>query len=214
MNKYYAILGLNATATKDDVRRAFRKLAFQWHPDRNSSPGASEKFMAINEAYEILIGERKAPGYKPGTGTTYSAPRPRAKTAYERGQENINRIHENRKQKLRDLREQYCDPLHVEKNKKKMYTEAYMYFVGAGLVALAGAAIPILTGNMVLFIWTMGPAVGLGLRLLWSGGRIKLRADMIFSGREDYSFNELKEFFTSDLGLRSRRGGTGSWSGW
>lgn len=212
MNKYYAVLGLTSTATKDDVRRAFRKLAFQWHPDRNSAPGASEKFMAINEAYEILIGERKAPGYTSGTGTAYSTPRPREKTAYERGRENINRIHETRKRKFETLREEY---LKSPGEKEKMYREAYTYFAGAGGLLLFSIAAPLVIGAPANMIWTIPVAIGLGMRLVWRGGRIKLRADMIFSGRNDYSFEDLKEFFLDEVGVRYQSGGRrGAWPRW
>jgi len=64
-------------------------------------------------------------------------------------------------------------------------------------------------------IWTIPVAIGLGMRLVWKGGRIKLRADMIFSGRNDYSFEDLKEFFLNDTGFRTRGGGGRSgWPHW
>jgi curved DNA-binding protein len=52
---YYSILGVNKTASSDDIKKAFRKLAVKYHPDRN--PGnkqAEEKFKEISEAYEVL----------------------------------------------------------------------------------------------------------------------------------------------------------------
>ncbi len=51
---YYEVLGVARSATEDDIRRAFRKLAFDHHPDRNSDPGAADRFKEINEAYEVL----------------------------------------------------------------------------------------------------------------------------------------------------------------
>ncbi len=51
---YYGILGLQAGAEDDEIRRAFRALVKQYHPDLNSHPGAREKFMEIHEAYECL----------------------------------------------------------------------------------------------------------------------------------------------------------------
>ena len=58
---YYEILGVERDASEDDVRRAFRKLARQYHPDINKDPGASEHFKEANEAYEVLSnGERRA----------------------------------------------------------------------------------------------------------------------------------------------------------
>ncbi len=51
---YYAILGVSPDASQNDIRRAYRRLAMQWHPDRNKSPDASRMMQVINEAYEVL----------------------------------------------------------------------------------------------------------------------------------------------------------------
>lgn len=59
MRKYYQILGLPDNASLDDIKRNYRKLAFHYHPDRNSSDEAQEKFILIQEAYEVLIGKKK-----------------------------------------------------------------------------------------------------------------------------------------------------------
>ncbi|UJR16301.1 hypothetical protein I4U23_003207 [Adineta vaga] len=50
----YAILGIKATATEDEIRKAYRKKALQYHPDKNSSSAAEEIFKEINKAYETL----------------------------------------------------------------------------------------------------------------------------------------------------------------
>lgn len=56
MNKYYEILGLNPNASEDDIKKAYKKLALQYHPDRNKDNPveASEKFKEISNAYQIL----------------------------------------------------------------------------------------------------------------------------------------------------------------
>lgn len=54
MIDYYAILNIKPTASKKEVKEAFRKEALKWHPDRNSSPDATERMQLINEAYLIL----------------------------------------------------------------------------------------------------------------------------------------------------------------
>jgi curved DNA-binding protein len=51
---YYGILGLSKEASDDEIKRAYRKLARQYHPDINKQAGAEEKFKEVNEAYEVL----------------------------------------------------------------------------------------------------------------------------------------------------------------
>jgi DnaJ-class molecular chaperone len=51
---YYKILGLHHTATAEEIKTAYRKLAHIWHPDKSKSPNAHEKFIEIKEAYTVL----------------------------------------------------------------------------------------------------------------------------------------------------------------
>ncbi len=51
---YYEILGVDRSASDADIKRAFRKLAQQWHPDVSQDPGSAERFKEINEAYQVL----------------------------------------------------------------------------------------------------------------------------------------------------------------
>lgn len=61
---YYKILGVDKTATQDDIKKAFRKLARQYHPDLNpNDANAKEKFQAINEANEVLSDPEKRKKY-------------------------------------------------------------------------------------------------------------------------------------------------------
>ncbi len=58
---YYAVLGVERTATADDIKRAYRRLAHQHHPDK--AGGDEERFKKINAAYEILGDEQKRAQY-------------------------------------------------------------------------------------------------------------------------------------------------------
>ncbi len=59
----YAILGVPRSATTEQIKAAFRKLAMQYHPDRNAEPDAAEKFKEIGAAYEILSDAEKRAQY-------------------------------------------------------------------------------------------------------------------------------------------------------
>ncbi|MBI4286861.1 MAG: molecular chaperone DnaJ [Chloroflexi bacterium] len=60
---YYEVLGISREANDEDIKKAFRKLAFQFHPDRNRDTGAEDKFKEINEAYEVLSDPQKRAAY-------------------------------------------------------------------------------------------------------------------------------------------------------
>lgn len=60
---YYEVLGVSKTASKDEIKKAYRKLSKQYHPDVNKEPGAAEKFKEITEAYEVLSDEKKRAQY-------------------------------------------------------------------------------------------------------------------------------------------------------
>src|SRR5438132_2065812 len=60
---YYDVLGVQKGAGKDEIKSAYRKLALQYHPDRNKSPEATERFKEISEAYAILSDDEKRNQY-------------------------------------------------------------------------------------------------------------------------------------------------------
>jgi len=60
---YYKVLGVPREASTEEIKKAFRKLAFQYHPDRNRDGDAAEKFKEVNEAYEILSDADKRAAY-------------------------------------------------------------------------------------------------------------------------------------------------------
>src|SRR3989442_9300624 len=60
---YYDVLGVPKGAGKDEIKSAYRKLALQYHPDRNKAPEATERFKEISEAYAILSDDEKRNQY-------------------------------------------------------------------------------------------------------------------------------------------------------
>ena len=67
--EYYALLGVPRTATEEQIRSAYRKLARQYHPDVNADPAAAEQFKRITEAYEVLSDKERRQRYDMfGTG--------------------------------------------------------------------------------------------------------------------------------------------------
>ena len=63
MKDYYKILKIQQNATLDEIRKAYRVLAFQYHPDKNNSIDAPKKFIEITEAYEVLKDIQKRKKY-------------------------------------------------------------------------------------------------------------------------------------------------------
>lgn len=60
---FYKILEVEPNATVDEIKRAYRRQALLWHPDRNKSPGAKERFQNIQLAYETLINTNTRTNY-------------------------------------------------------------------------------------------------------------------------------------------------------
>ena len=66
---YYKLLGVDEKASKQEIKKAFRKLAVHYHPDKNDSPDAEEKFREIAEAYEVLSDDDKRRQYDMSGGS-------------------------------------------------------------------------------------------------------------------------------------------------
>ena len=60
---YYEVLGVDRNATPDEVKKAFRRLARQYHPDHNNADGAEARFKELGEAYEVISDLEKRSAY-------------------------------------------------------------------------------------------------------------------------------------------------------
>ena len=79
MTDYYEVLGVDRSASDDEIKKAYRKLALKYHPDRNpDDPSAEEKFKEIAEAYEVLSNEETRAKYDRGEDTSEQANQARA----------------------------------------------------------------------------------------------------------------------------------------
>ena len=72
---YYRELGVDRKATQDEIKKAYRKLARQYHPDQNKEPGAEDRFKRISEAYDTLSDPEKRAQYDRG-GSPFGAAGP------------------------------------------------------------------------------------------------------------------------------------------
>lgn len=60
---YYDILGVDRKASEQDIKKAYKKMALKYHPDKNKDSGAEEKFKEIAEAYDVLTDSDKRLGF-------------------------------------------------------------------------------------------------------------------------------------------------------
>jgi curved DNA-binding protein CbpA len=105
--KYYDLFGLDESAGKTEIRRAYRKLAMKYHPDKNQDPRAHQIFVDLAEAYEILINDRLPKGNELKTR--------KEKSFEERRKDAEERF---RKQQERQRREQEAYFANLTKGKK------------------------------------------------------------------------------------------------
>ena len=119
-DKYYKILGLSSDASPQEVKRAYRKLVLKYHPDKDPSEEAHQKFLIIQEAYEIVSGQKQIP---PTKRKTY--PRSNAKTDFKRHQQggvNKNISEEEKLKRYKEAQRRY------EEQKAKAFEEDERYY--------------------------------------------------------------------------------------
>ena len=63
MRDFYEVLEVGRDASEDDIKRSYRRMAMVYHPDKNNSPDAGERFKEVAEAYEVLRDPKKRATY-------------------------------------------------------------------------------------------------------------------------------------------------------
>jgi curved DNA-binding protein CbpA len=72
LQDYYSVLGLGKGASQEEIKKAYRKKAVEYHPEKNSSAEAQEKFILITEAYHVLVDDKPVEKKKQGkTSSSY-----------------------------------------------------------------------------------------------------------------------------------------------
>ena len=89
LKKYYELLGITDSSSENEVRKAYRRMAMKFHPDKNPSPQANDRFIELTEAYEILLGKRDLTSEKSTQ-----------KTHEDRMREARNRYYEQQKREI------------------------------------------------------------------------------------------------------------------
>lgn len=97
MQNHYTVLGINSSASPDEIRRAYRILARRYHPDLNPGQANSERFRKIAEAYEILSDSKKKSAYDANFESKQREDVARGFAAYERAQATRVRNRRNRR---------------------------------------------------------------------------------------------------------------------
>jgi|AntRauTorckE5430_2_1112549.scaffolds.fasta_scaffold18597_1 alpha-galactosidase/6-phospho-beta-glucosidase family protein len=95
MKDYYKVLKIEVGVSQIDVKKAFRKLALKYHPDRNKEPNTSQKFIEVTEAYEVLRDPIKRADYNRIYSTYFERTKTRQKKEAEYKQKEYYQEWEN-----------------------------------------------------------------------------------------------------------------------
>ena len=79
---YYETLNVPSSASDEEIRKSYRNLALQFHPDKNNSPGAEERFKEVGEAYEVLSDPVKRQDYDQARAASGATPTCRSSTTF------------------------------------------------------------------------------------------------------------------------------------
>ena len=194
MKDYYSVLGLKKGASEAQIKKAFRKLAFDWHPDLNPSKEAEEKFIQLNEAYETLIEGKIKSDFKINPSHSSNPPKTKDQKRREEIRERMKRFVEKRQNEFREMRTEYRDSKYSLFFRFLFYSEAYFYFAALAACIVAPFVIGAIYQSWLGFIIPILPAIGMGVSCYFKAVRLKRKADMIFGEKESYTIQELNSF--------------------
>lgn len=196
MLDYYSILGLRTGASKDEIKKAYRRLAMQYHPDKNPSPDARQKFIRITEAYDgLMAGKRFSSSFS--TVTKHAEPKkPAYRAADEKRHEKMAQMYEQMRLKFMQLRKEAQSGADHERRKRVVYRDIYLGFAFAVAILISGFLLPFFLNSGAMIIVTFPAGLGLAVRQFWRTGRKKMKADMIYGDEIHFSYEELRDFFT------------------
>lgn len=194
MADYYSILGLKKGASEAEIKKAFRKLAFEWHPDLNPSKEAEQKFIQLNEAYETLIEGKGKTEFKAGTSPFSNAPKSREEKRREEIRIRMKKFVEKRQNEFREMRTEYRGSKFSSLFRFLFYSEAYFYFAALAVCIVAPFVIGITYHHWLGFVIPVLPAIGMGGSCYFHAVRLKRKADMLFGEKENFTIQELNSF--------------------
>lgn len=145
MTDYYEILGVSKNATADEIKKAYRTLAFKYHPDRNAgNKEAEDKFKKINAAYDVLGDAAKRRNYDLGANQNYQSyqnqntySNAQYQNAYEDFYSAFYRANTNSNQNRR-YQYTYENPFQNERPRKATRRDYWSMLFFKGLQTLAG----------------------------------------------------------------------------
>lgn len=143
MKDAYTLLGLKPGVSAKDVKRAFRRLAMQWHPDRNPDPAALEHFKSLRAAYERLLAHAEigATAEEPAPTASAASDKQAASRGADRHQELILSIEEawlGCEKSVRVPQESACPTCEGSGTEKLAHTQLCKHCHGSGRIRVAG----------------------------------------------------------------------------